>query len=112
MSGYLLWSHDGEGTSTDEVQGEKMLRQAAIEADQKGIVVRNGLHNLCAARDANTRRITTVPLNSGESTNYTKPADWHYTVWLGESRDKIQLQGHIFVYGEVRAVVADPKPQR
>lgn len=49
-------------------------------------IIRQEHHNTYTQRDV-TGRITGHP-----------PADWHITVYLGDSADKLLLQGHCYIY--------------
>ena len=74
------------------------MKQAALDVGVKCIVVRTPPHNQMQVRDVTGAPII-ITMNGGQTAQRTERSEWHYTVWLGESRQKLQLQGHLFVYG-------------
>ncbi|KAK0646863.1 hypothetical protein B0T16DRAFT_493763 [Cercophora newfieldiana] len=91
-------------------------RTAAREAGVKCIVLRCGLHNQTAVREANTLRMVTVQLMNGSIQRRLDTCDWHVTVFLGDGMSNVQLQGHIFLYPaghhQGYELVTDPADRR
>lgn len=85
----------------DELWGTELesAQTAAKEAGAKCIILRTGMHNKTARRDANNPgQVATVWLNNNTPQQFIEPCDWHVTVFLGDGMDRVYLQGHLFLY--------------
>ncbi|KAK3400836.1 hypothetical protein B0T20DRAFT_476949 [Sordaria brevicollis] len=72
------------------------------EADRLGltcVVIRQMAHNTRNVY-ANGRTVTIYNERSGRFENAQKPADTHFTVWMGHTRNELLLQGHIYVVSD------------
>lgn len=118
----VLWlcrtadDHDDPFAVAQRNETEEVCRAEADDLGLNFVVIRQGLHetrNLThegipvTFYDRQTQRWQTVQ----------RQADWHFTVWMGKSKDELLIQGHIFVQWDGTSMgsfcrMKNPKEQR
>jgi len=97
-----LFMHDDPKFANILQQHVRDAEEACVrvleELDFDYCLIRTSAHNRRNKHDATGAIQTITWTDTGYTENETEASDWHLTVYIGNHRDQLLLQGHVFVY--------------
>lgn len=107
---------------TDEIKPYSLAKDAAVARRAailaggfRCVVIRAREHDTMNERDEDGKLVTTASrlTQSGKEAARKVPSDWHMTVAMGDSFDRLHIHGHLFLYpyGEEEGELMEERPE-